>query len=473
MALPRVTQTILDGASGALALGSELHIKVGAANSGTADTLAIYTDPDQLETDFGGGPLVEAAAYHINATGLPVGVVRCASATVTAGVLSAIVKVGGHAGPTISDNTTAANDAYEVLVEIVLGGAVGVATFKMSVDGGDTFGAVTVTAATVANIYGTGIGLAFAAGTYVAGNQYSATTAAPVVSNTGIQNAIAAALNGSSPFRLIHVVGHTATGAAMATAAASVQSTMASAATSSYRYAYAVMDGAEDTDANMVTAVAALDANRVAIGAGFSEIISPITQRYYRRPAAWVQVAEIMRRPIGIDPGFFGDGYGSVIGVKQIYRDERKTPLLDDARFLTLRTHVGREGFYVTRGRMMAATGSDFDSNTHRQVMDAACAITYAGLLPYLNADLALTATTGKITEDEAQGIEAKINGLLAAGITAPGHASATEFFVDRNQDVLTTSILKVKTRILRLAYAREIQNTLSFRNPALEAAAA
>lgn len=62
MALPRVTQTILDGASGALALGSELHIKVGAANSGTADTLAIYTDPDQLETDFGGGPLVEAAA---------------------------------------------------------------------------------------------------------------------------------------------------------------------------------------------------------------------------------------------------------------------------------------------------------------------------------------------------------------------------------------------------------------------------
>jgi hypothetical protein len=473
MALPAVTQTILDGASGALALGSDLHVKVGVSSTGTADTLVIYTDPDDLETDYGTGPLVEAAAYHISATGLPVGIVRCASGTVTAGTLGAITKVDSHGGPTITDSTTASNDAYEVLLEIVLGGAVATATFKMSLDGGDTFGATTVTAATVSNIYSSGINLAFAAGTYVAGDQYSATTTPPTVSALGVSNAIDAAFENGTEFRLIHVVGHASAGSGTATSAAAVQTIMNSAALNDYRYAYAVLDAADDTDANLVTAFASVSANRVAVGAGFCEVISPLTQRYYERSQAWVIVAEIMRRPLSVDPGFFGEGYGSVTGVTELYRDERTDTLLDAARFLTLRTHVGRAGFYVTRGRMMAALGSDFDSNTHRQVMDATCKVTYNALLPYLNADLALDADTGLIIEDEAQAIEADVNGRLAAYITSPGHASDAQFLLDRTYDVLTNETLKVKTRVLRKAYARTIENTLSFRNPALEAAAA
>lgn len=470
MTIPYVQNTILDGAGGALALGSELHVKVGVATGGDADTFAIYTSPDDIETEFTSGPLCESASAFIANTGLPVACVRIASGAVTAGTLGAITKVGAHAGPTVSDNTSAANDAYELLVEIVLGGAVATATFKYSLDGGDTWSATVVTAATV-NLTGSGLSLAFAAGTYVAGNQYSASSTAPTYTAQGLSDAIDVAFESTSAFRMVHVIGYTADASALATAATAVQTIMNAKTTSAYKYAYAMLEGSDDTDTDLVTNTASLATNRVAITGGFEEAISTNTGRLYRRPAAWTVVEEIMRRPISVDAGFFAEGFGGVSGVTDIERDEFRTPLLDAARFCTLRTWVGRQGFYVTRGRMMAATGSDFSNITHRQVMDAACAIAYDALLNYANKDLLVNHATGLLLEAEAQAIEAFVNGKLRAGITAPGHASDVQFIVNRAWDVLTTEKLKGKTRILPKAYARYIENELSFRNPALEAA--
>jgi hypothetical protein len=469
MTIPYVSNTILDGAGGALALGSELHVKIGAATSGDA-TFQIFTSPDDVETEYTSGPLCEAGSDFIANTGLPVALVRIASGAVTAGTLSAITKVGGHAGPTISNNSTAALDAYELLVEIVLGGAVATATFKYSLDGGDTWSATIVTAATV-NLTGSGISLAFAVGTYVAGNQYSATTTAPTYTAQGLSDAIDVAFASASAFRMIHVIGHTADAADTATSAAAVQTIMNTKATSLHRYSYAMIEVADDSDADIATALTSVSANRIAATAGFVESVSTNTQRLYRRHAAWKMVEEVMRRPISVDAAYFADGYGAIQGVTEIERDERKTPLLDDARCCTLRTWVGRQGFYVTRGRMLATTGSDYTNITHRQVMDAACAIAYDALLNFSSADLLLDNTTGKLLEKEAQAIEAFVNGKLSAGITAPGHASDVQFTINRNWDVLTTEKIKCKTRILPKAYSRYIENEISFRNPALEAA--
>lgn len=470
MTIPYVKNTILDGAGGALALGSDLHVKCGVATSGDELTFAIFTSPDDIETEFTSGPLCEAGSDFIANTGLPVALVRIASSAVTAGTLSAITKVASHAGPTISNNSTAALDEYELLVEIVLGGAVATATFKYSLDGGDTWSATIVTASTV-NLTGSGISLAFAAGTYVAGNQYSATTTAPTYTAQGLSDAIDAAYASASAFRLVHVIGHTADAADTATSAAAIQTIMNTKATTSHRYGYAVIEGADDVDADLVTNLASVSANRVACVADFVEAISTNTQRQYRRHAAWSAVVEIMRRPISVDAGYFADGYGSIPGITSIERDEFKTPLLDAARMVTLRTWVGRQGFYVTRGRTLATTGSDFTSIPNRQVMDAACAIAYDALLNFVNADILLDRTTGKIREDEAQAIEAFVSGKLRAGITAPGHASDVEFLINRDQDILTTETLKSKTRILPKGYVRFIENEISFRNPALEAA--
>ncbi len=471
MTIPYVLNTILDGAGGALALGSELHVKCGVATGGDELTFAIFTSPDAIETEFTSGPLAEAGAAFVANTGLPVALIRIADSAVTDGTLGAITKVGSHAGPTITDNSSASNDAYELLVEIVLGGAVATATFKYSLDGGDTFSATIATAATV-NLTGSGLSLAFAAGTYVAGHQYSAESTAPSYTAQGLSDAIDIAFASSSAFRLVHCIGYGAAASATATTAAAVQTIMNAKTTSAYKYAYAMIEAADDTDSAINTALTSVSANRVACAAGFDEQISTLTQRLYRRHAAWTIVEEIMRRPISVDAGYFAGGYGAVASVTSIERDEFATPLLDAARCCTLRTWVGRQGFYVTRGRMLATTGSDFTNITHRQVMDVACAIAYDALLNFVNVDLLVNPTTGKLVEEEAQAIEAFVNGKLRAAITAPLHASDVQFLIDRNQDVLTSETLKSKTRILPKAYARYIENELSFRNPALEASA-
>lgn len=475
MALPGVTQSILDTASGALALGSDLHVKVGISSSGDQETFAIYTDPDELADDFGVGPLVEAAAYHIQNTGLPVAVIRIADDNVTDGSLGTITQSGS--GPLITDgdgdtaDASTPNDAYELIVKITLAGAVGTSAFAYSLDNGVTYSASQVTAASV-TLTDTGINLLFPAGTYVVDETYSATCTAPSASAQGIADAIDVALNASSPFRMVHAIGYPAANSAVATLAASVQTVMAGAATNDFVYTYAMIEAADEVDATVASALSAVATNRVGVTAGFCDVISPISQRTYKRPAAWPVVAEIMRRGLSQDPGYF-DPFGPISGVTGVDRDEFKTQLLDAARINTLRTYKGRQGFYVTRGRLMATSGSDFESICNRQVMDAACAVAYDALLKYTNKDLQVDATTGLLVEAEAQAIEAFVNGKLSAAITASGYASEVQFLVSRTQDVLTTSTLKTKTRILPKAYTRFIENELSFRNPALEAAAA
>lgn len=466
MTIPYVKNTIRDNGSAALALGSDLHVKIGVASQGTHNVLTIYTDPDAIVTALGTGPLVSAAAYHIATSGTPVGVIRIDPAQVTAGSLGAITKVGGHAGPTITDNSSAPLDSYELLVEIVVGGILATATFRYSLDNGDTWSAPILTAATV-NLTGTGISLAFAAGTYVAGNQYSATATGPTYNTTGLTAAINVAIVANSRYRLIHAVGYAATAAAMAAIAASVQTLLDGAATTNHRYTRCFLDGAPEADAAQVTAFASTAAPRVGYGAGFADLFNPFTGGFASRPATWALVSRIMSIRISRDPGAVADG--ALDGVFSIARDEFKTPLLDEARINTLRTWVGRIGFFVTRGRLLAQVGSDFTSCMNGFVMDAACAIAYDALLNYVNEDVIVDAVTGRISETEAQSIEAFVTAKLRQQLSDVGDASDVDFIVDRTTNTLTTELLRGKTRILPLGYLRFIENELSFRNPSAE----
>lgn len=73
-------------------------------------------------------------------------------------------------GMTVTGTPDAAPSPINVLVYVVLGGAVATATFQYSTDGGLTWSATTPTAATVA--ISNGLTLNFAAGTYVLGDTY-------------------------------------------------------------------------------------------------------------------------------------------------------------------------------------------------------------------------------------------------------------------------------------------------------------
>lgn len=462
MTLPGVTQTIRDGALGLLALGSELHVKVGLCTAGTVDEVFISGDPEAIRTQLGRGELVEAALYFVARTGLPVALVRAAQTT--AGSLAAFTQSG--AGPLITATGATPNDAYQVRVEILVGGAVAVATFRYSLDGGDTWSAAIATAATYA-IPDTGITLQFPVGTYVAGETYSADATPPAFDTTSLNAAIDAALAMQQQWRLLHVVGYAASGAASATVAAAVSSKMTAAETQ-HRYVYAALEAADDTDTNLDAAFAAFVSTRTMVCGGFAEIVSARDGRIYKRPQAWWDIARIMKNAVSRDPGAVADGPADA-SVVSLYRDERKTEALDAARFTTMRTFVGRPGFYITNGKMMAGVGSDFAHVTNRQVMDVASRVAYEALFTYVNIDL-LVDDAGNIVETEARRIEKKVLGLLRTALVTPGDASKVEFTLKRDGNILSTEKLIGKTRVRPKGYARFIENEIGFSNPALEA---
>ena len=151
-------------------------------------------------------------------------------------------------------------------------------------------------------------------------------------------------------------------------------------------------------------------------------------------------------------------------------RDEAATEALDAGRFLTLRTHLGKAGFYITRGRTGAASTSDFSRIANRRVMDRACQIARAAGVELIGDTVAVN-DNGTITEKAAQKIEAGINKQLTEALVDSGHASNSNVTVSRTANVLSTSTLPVTVRVTPLGSTDFIEYDIGFTSPSAAAA--
>lgn len=132
---------------------------------GTANTLIPIGDPSSIQSLLD-GRLAELCAFTAqkgqSKYAMPVN-------PSVAGVLGPVVQNGFGVGTIV-----AAMAPYKAITTLcILGGAVGVATFRFSLDGGVTYGPVTLSAATV-KVPGTYTTLSFAAATYVATKTHTA-----------------------------------------------------------------------------------------------------------------------------------------------------------------------------------------------------------------------------------------------------------------------------------------------------------
>ncbi len=476
MALPDSTIKIRDGALGIIAPSEKACAVVGACTGGVANTVYAFTDVKALVDTLTSGPAVEAAALDLTIGGGIVYVVPCAT---SAGSNGSVTKVG--TGLSVLTLTGTPLDAYEAVVTIVVGGAnpaSGVVTFTYSLDGGDTTSAVI--ALPVNGIYalpGTGISLNFTAATLVAGDVYSFACTAPTFNTTQMNAALDALLADPRTWRFVHVVGLAANVAGSATVFGALDLKMTAAETA-HRYAYAMMECADDTDANIIASFNALASLRVCIGGGFEELTSPLTGRKHKRPVQWAHAARRQGARVSEDSGRVLSG--ALPGVSKLYRDERVTPGLDAARFVTARTFVNRAGYYITNGNILAPTGSDFALVQYREVMDVACTITDAAQVKYVGYELRVNPAQGNTTpagqpgapgtidERDARAIEADIGSQLAAALLAPGHVSALQILVNRTDNILSTKLIRTKVRITPLGYAKSLEAELGFVNPAI-----
>ncbi len=355
-------------------------------------------------------------------------------------------------------------DAYEVEVEILLAGALGVATFRYSLDGGDAFsGEILVPSGGVYVIPSAGIVLTFAS-TFVLDDTYSFTTTSGSYSTTELALAMDAAIADTSVWDLVHVVGTPSSAAGAATVFASVATKM-DEAEALFRYARAIIEcPSTESAATVKAAFAALSANRVGVAIGDFEHASP-NGKTLRRNAAWAITARLTAIPEA--EAAHRVARGSLKQVSSLHLDEGRTPTYDVARFLTLRTFPGFSGYYVTKGRLMAQAGSDFTLLANGRVMDRACTIARGVELPLVGEDLEVDAETGFIIETEALRIEKRIRRAIEADLLARKQVSAVIVTVARDTNILSTQALDVDIGIVPRGYSDYIRTTLRFFNPA------
>lgn len=477
MPLPNITETIQDFALG---LGADpnatITALIGTSSTGTANTIYSFSEVKALKDTLGTGPLVEAAAAKLEKSKSPVLCVPVTASTAGSSTSVTLTGTGPNPGVTVSSGTP--RDAYQVRVKIVVGGTVGTATFSYSLDGGDNY-SPTKTSASTYVLEDTGLTLGFTAGTYVAGDLYSFDCTAPTYSSADLNTALDNLIADPRTWRHVQIVG-TVGGANDNTkvtnlvALATAVGTKLDAAQTAHRFSYAILEIPDVTDAaisSVSNGIPGFAHSRVALTGGFCEMISHISGRAYKRPMGWAIAARIAAVSLSEDPGYVGRG--ALSGIVSLYRNEEAIPLLHDLRIMTLRTVSGIQGFYVTQGRMMAATGSDFSLLVNRQVMDLACRIARQALLPYVNGKVRVDVTTGFILEAEALGIEAVVGGQLRSALIPNNHALAVYVTIKRDNNILSTGQLITNVRLVTNTIASSIDLTLGFLNPALLAAAA
>lgn len=474
----------LTGSGTGTVAGSKGPEQIVRVKIGTGGSLATATFQVALGAGSGGyGPLVTTGAdpYTYVVPGQRFTKLAFATGTYVANDIYTVNADGsvsrtGSGTATLLDGTTHSPvDSYDIWVQVTTSGGLGVGAFRYSLDGGNSYsGTLVIPSGGKYALPGTGVVLTFA-GTFTISDLYNGVSTPPGYTTTELNAGLTALLANSSEWGFLHVVGKPASAAAAATLASAVGTVM-DLAQAAFRYVRAIIEcPQEEGDAAIKSAFASFVHPRVGVAVGDTGLTSAISLRSERRNLAWAYTAALSASKLSTHPGETTDsnGAGPLRGVTSLYRDEEATPGLDPARFVTARTIVGKLGFFITRGRMMAAPGSDFEQIMNCRVMDRACTVSRSALLDFVNTSVRIDPVTHFILEQDAQRIEGIAQAKLEADLLNAGECSAIAVTCSRTDNILSTSTLNVETAIVPLGYTENIVETIGFQNPALAAAAA
>jgi hypothetical protein len=550
MALPNFDVNVVDGALGLSAeVAAGLFAQVGPCSAGVPNVPVMLTDPGAVEAAFGAGPLATALRDALMAGARRVVGVRSAAdgegfiGPVRVGPAVAGIGPVTHTGDGTGQMTVSGwLDGHGVFeVEIVQGGEVGVATFK--VRAGDAPWSEPATTGASVGILDSNLVLHFADGSdpsFVAEDTYSfeasdestgemAVTGNPTVSapirfevlSSGRRNeatmrmawgagfmdftlpadgefdttghagviytwpdafytagtvfevdlsvaessvaAYAAAVLAlralATPVEWVHVVGPTAPATWVALAALAESEF---AATFRYLHILAEARGpAEDETVDEWVAALVADAGEIAharlsVVAGRAVVADPYTGAEAERSAAAVYAARLSLLRVHESPGKVVSGPLSLLARLPAGLNDAHIEQLDAARYVTVRLHEGIGGVYVTNGRMMASTTSDYRWVEWRRTMDKACRLVRVAGVRSVHREgdeIGLLAL--------ASDLEQPLAAMTAAGEIAGGAVS-----IPPDQDIAASSALRVSVRVRPVPTLRHIEAEVGFENP-------
>jgi hypothetical protein len=478
---PSVTQHELDGALGVQPAGKAYFALVGPADSGPIATPAAFARTQDIVSNFGGGPLVEAACYHVATYEEPVLLVRTTATVAATESTIDTTKVTGTSAVTLGADTTA-NDDYEAYFIVTSGGTIGTGpiSYQWSLDGGRTLSPITAlgTANTMTFPASGGVGLAFGAGTLVTGDVVTFRTTAPNWNSTDLGVALAALKASTTAWDVVEIVGPID-----ATSFAAIGTSFGAMPEKAWIGSTRIPSIAE-SEATYLTSLTGvfggLAATNGMLCAGSALITSGVSFRQYQRPISHAvaplavsvsQEIDISAIDVGLLPGVqIRDKNGNVF-----LHDESVNPGLDDARFCVLRTWDGEQGVYVNNPNLFSPTGSDFQYFQHRLVINLLKRTSRLFFQRRLSKPIIVDAKTGFILESEAAEIEASANAVIRGVLMATPMVSGGAFgklgFVklSRTDNLLSTKTLNVQEGCVPLAYPKAIIVNTGFVNPIVQ----
>lgn len=472
MTLPSVSGSLVDGGTGLSNQASRSVLTMGWAHNQTDNTLYAFTRPADVYSTVGYGPGADAVVDKLEVAKGTQYFLSVADSV--AGAFGSVTKVGTGSGA-LTLTSSVPRDSYEAVIDIVTTGDVGVATFRYSLDNGDetdgggTWVGPILTGATY-DIPNTGIKLNFGTGAgddYVAGDKFTFATTEPYYDATDVADAIAVLSASDVRFRFLHLVGVTDDADDSADIAAGLESELV-ALEAEGRYMRAIMEVADEGDAAVALAFADVVTPRVGWAAGTYRHQTKGVARKAKKNAG-LCVASRQARQLQKAKRHLSTHLGRVregalpASVRVLLRDERKTPALDAAGFITLRTITGKKGFFITRGQTGAAPDSDFKALQNGLVIDQFCELMNDALVEELNEDLVANAD-GTIDEIEARRIEGIIKGRARDQLYVTENVSQPpDCAVDRAVKLIPDKNLQADGRAVPKGYAENITFTVGF----------
>jgi hypothetical protein len=463
--MPAATLNVERSASGQPKSSARVIAVIGRCSAVSSPAVYQFDSDTVVPASLGDGPLTELTMAISRIAQQRVIAVPCAT-TGVAGSLTAVTETPASTGPAVTVTGTP-NDSLWVVVKIVRAGARGTAKFRVSLDDGLTYGPTLLTAATYL-IPKTGITLEFGTGTdYIIETLYTFSSVAPAPSAAEIDAAISVLRASKKKFSMIVVAQADATAAETRSMANQLKTSMESAR-AARTYLRAILSaGVDVADADIVTAFDGIDAERVALAAGDCYLGGGNIKGSFRRPLGWAAAIKAARNRFSSDLGNGDDG--SLDFIDDYTRDEffEAVKLREDAHAIVLETRPGSEdGVFFSRGVTLAAdhTANVYGDLNIARVMDEACRIVQPLLNQEVNNDPD-TKPNGTVTDDYAEGVEAKLDNALQDGLirTADGvkHASSALSKVDRNNVIATSEDLRIDLEVQKKAQNKTVTATI------------
>jgi len=144
---------------------------------------------------------------------------------------------------------------------------------------------------------------------------------------------------------------------------------------------------------------------------------------------------------------------------------------IHDKGYITMRTYVGRSGYFFNDDFTATLPDDDYSHLTARRTIDKAYRIAYDELLEELMAEVPVNAD-GTLQDAIVKSWQVKVESAIASAMTARGELSADVTnnddkgvicFINSNQNIVSSSLINVSLRVRPFGYTRYFDVYLGF----------